>query len=126
MPAAIPASQVGGIKCVCELVILAISQSQKTSNFAFFCGNRVNVEKVERLRTANVTVIAEDIKHWWRAEMVFTFCCLVFLVLGTLSMLLDFPLWCTIYCIIVLAVCLAVALYSHRKVYDLKRQLSGR
>jgi len=92
----------------------------------FFCGNRVSVEKVERLRTVDITATLEDIKDWRRDEIVLIFLCLDFLVLGTLSMLLDLPLWCTIFCFIALAVCLTVALYSHRKVYDLKRRLRGR
>ena len=96
------------------------------SEFCFFCGNRVSVEKVERLGTVDITATAVDIKDWWRYAMVFTFLCLAFLVFGTLSILLDLPLWCTIFCFIALAFCLAVALYSHRKVYDLKRRLRGR
>ena len=121
------------------------------SKYCVYCGNRVVVEKVgpvditatpvekveevravdiaatpvKKVRTVNITVTAEDIKHWWRAEWVFTFCCLAFIVLGTLSILLDFPLWCTIYCIIALAVCFTVALYSYSKFTDLKKRLRG-
>ena len=88
------------------------------------CGKRFGVEKVERLGTVDITATPEDINDWRRDEMVFTFFCLAFLVFGTLSMLLDFSLWCTILCFIALAVCLPVALYSHREVTDLKKRQS--
>jgi len=91
------------------------------------CGKRFGVEKVERLGTVDITATPEDINDWRRDEMVFTFFCLAFLGLGTTSMLLDFPVWCTILCTILcfiaLAVCLAVVLYSHRKVTDLKSEV---
>ena len=94
------------------------------SEFCPICGKRFEVEKVERLGTVDITATPEDINDWRRDEMVFTFFCLAFLGLGTTSMLLDFPVWCTILCTILcfiaLAVCLAVVLYSHRKVTDLK------
>ena len=92
------------------------------SKYCMYCGNMVSVEKVERLGTVDITTTLKDIKDWRRDEIVFTFFCLAFLVLGILSILLDFPAWCTILCFIALAVCLAVILYSHHKVTDLKRQ----
>jgi hypothetical protein len=85
----------------------------------------IPVVKVEKVVAADITEIPVHIKHWRLAEMVFISLCLVFLVVGIITILLDSPIWITILCFIGLALHLAMLIYSHRKVTDLKRQLKG-
>jgi hypothetical protein len=95
------------------------------SEFCPVCGSRVNMGKVKRAKTVDITATPADIKDWWRAEMVFIFLCLVFLVVGFLSIWVDLPLWFTILCFIGLALHLSMLLYSYQKVTDLKKRLRG-
>jgi len=94
---------------------------QEDSEFCPIGG--VRVKKVDREGTVDVTATPEDIKDCQRDELVFTYFGLAFFVLGITSMLIHVAGWCTVLCFIGLAFFLAVVLYSHRKVADLRGQL---
>ena len=101
--------------------------------FCPICGSRVNVEKVKKAGTVHMTETSEDvtatlekIKDWWRSRMVFFFSCLVCLVLAIIAILLDRPIWVTILCFIAAVFFIAMLVYSHVKISNLKRRLRGR
>ena len=102
------------------------------SEFCPICGERVREKKVERLgavRTPStprkITATSEDIKDWQWDEMVFTLFFLASLCLGTGSILLDVAGWVTILCLMLAALFLAMIVYSHVKVTNLKKRLGG-
>ena len=92
------------------------------SEVCLFCDKKVEVEESKPRDTSS---IQKDIKDWRLYEIAFTFGCLVFIVFGTLSILRDLAVWYTIFCFVVLAICLTVTLCSYRKINDLKRRLRG-
>ena len=112
-------------KCrFCNRLILEDSESCP------FCGGRVREERVERLgtvrtpaTTSDITATPADMKDWQRDELVFIFFCLACLCLGMVSIFLDVAGWATILCFILAALFLAMIVYSHVKVTDLKRRL---
>lgn len=102
------------------------------SEFCPFCGERVREEKVERLGTVRrpatrreITATPEDTKDWQRDEMVFTFFSIVCLGLAIVSIKLDVAGWATILCLILAAVFMAMIVYSHVKVTNLKKRVGG-
>ena len=83
------------------------------------CWSSVSAEKVEEV---GITATCKDTKEWQRYKTFCAYLCLALFVFGITLILLNSPLWFTIFSFILSVFCLAVVLYSHRKVTDLKRR----